>query len=442
MNFYDRDEEMASLEEADRQSQQNHSMLTVVTGRRRIGKTSLLLRRFKGAPCVYLYVSRNNESALCMKFAQEINNSIDAYVPAGVTAFSEIFHFLMTVGTQKHFTLIIDEFQEFFYVNPAVFSEMQDIWDRYRMESHVNLVVCGSVNTLMHKIFRDAHEPLYGRADRIIKLMPFGPSVLRKVLTDYKPDYTNEDLLALYNFTGGVPKYIEMFVDSGMMDLMGMIKLILRRDMPFLDEGKAMLVQEFGKNYGNYFSILSAIASGKNTISEIMSTMGGIEIGGLLKRLEEDYSVIEKKRPIFAKPASQTVRYEISDNFLRFWFRYIDRYSNLIESNNLAKLENIITVDYLTYSGYVLERYFKDKMRESHDFSEIGSWWEGKNAENQNEIDIVGIYADSKTALVAEVKRQSKNFKPEVFGNKIEALRKKALFGYKIKSRCLSMKDM
>ena len=79
---------------------------------------------------------------------------------------------------------------------------------------------------------------------------------------------------------------------------------------------------------------------------------------------------------------------------------------------------------------------------ESHDFAEIGSWWQGKNSKQQNEIDIVGLYADGKRALVAEVKRQSKNFKPDLFAQKVEALRKKALFGYEIESRLLSMDDM
>lgn len=138
---------------------------------------------------------------------------------------------------------------------------MQDTWDRFRKESRVNLIVSGSVYTLMNKIFRDAKEPLYGRADSILKLSPFTTSVLKEILADHKPEYTKDDLLALYTFTGGVPKYIEQFMDSGCTDMENMVDFMLQPESSFLTEGQALLIQEFGKKYGNYFSILSAISS-------------------------------------------------------------------------------------------------------------------------------------------------------------------------------------
>ena len=85
--------------------------------------------------------------------------------------------------------------------------------------------------------------------------------------------------------------------------------------------------------------------------------------------------------------------------------------------------------------GLALEMYFRQQMEESKEFAEIGAWWQGKGGGEQDEIDIVGIYAEEKRALVAEVKRQAKNFKPELFAGKVEALRKKALFHYEIESR-------
>ena len=84
-----------------------------------------------------------------------------------------------------------------------------------------------------------------------------------------------------------------------------------------LTEGKSMLIQELGKKYGNYFSLLAAIASGNNTFPTLEEEMGK-NMGGLLNRLEEDYELIKKKRPILAKEGTQAVRYEISDLFLRF----------------------------------------------------------------------------------------------------------------------------
>lgn len=297
----------------------------------------------------------------------------------------------------------------------------------------------------MTKIFKDEKEPLFGRADRILKLMPFSISVLKEIMTDNGiplPE-CNEELLALYSFTGGVPKYVEMLVENGCHGLMDvMVDFMVQPDSPFLTEGKNLLIQEFGKQYGNYFSILASIANGKNTLTEMESLMGNISLSGQLKRLEEDYELIKKKRPLFAKEGSQTVRYEISDMFLRFWFRYFVKYQNLIELQNYTLLGDIIKKDFPTYSGITLEMYFRKKMMESHEFMDIGSWWSGKNNSNQNEIDIIGIYADNKRALVAEVKRKGREFKPEHFKQKIDFIRTKILSNYEIESCCLSMNDM
>ena len=441
MKFYDREKELSALERVRQTAFSNHSQMTVLTGRRRIGKTSLIFKSCEGTPTVYLFVSRSNEADLCMRFTSEVRLSLDVYVP-DFTSFGEMFRFLMDLGKRMKFNLLIDEFQEFYYINQEIYSLMQDTWDRYRKESHVNLIVSGSVYTLMNRIFMNAKEPLYGRADRIMKLLPFTTSILKEVLADHKPDYTKEDLLALYTFTGGVPKYIELFMENGCTEMESMVDFMLQPESSFITEGQALLIQEFGKKYGNYFSILSAIANGKNTLSEMESAMGGISLGGQLKRLEEDYNLVKKKRPVFSKESSQSVRYEVSDMFLRFWFRYFIKYQSYIEIHNYGHLADIIKKDYPTFSGIALEMYFRQQMMESEDFAEIGSWWQGKDNKEQDEIDIVGLYAESRRALVAEVKRQSKNFKPELFAQKVEALRKKVLFKYEIESRLFSMEDM
>ena len=432
---------MAALEKGRRRAFSTHSQLTVLTGRRRIGKTSLVFKSCEGTPTVYLFVSRSNETDLCARFVAEARQSLDVYVPE-FARFAELFRFLMDLGTRMEYNLVIDEFQEFYYINPEVYSLMQDTWDRLRKQSRVNLIVSGSVYTLMNRIFRDAKEPLYGRADSVMKLFPFATSVLKDVLADHKPGYAKDDLLALYTFTGGVPKYVELFMDNGCTDMESMVDFMLQPESSFLTEGQALLIQEFGKKYGNYFSILSAISNGRNTLPEMEAALGGISLGGQLRRLEEDYDLLKRRRPILSKENSQAVRYEVSDMFLRFWFRYFIKYQSYIEIRNYERLAGIIKKDYPTFSGLALEMYFRQRMEESKEFAEIGAWWQGKGGGAQDEIDIVGLYAEEKRALVAEVKRQSKNFKPELFAGKVEALRKKALFNYEIESRLFSMEDM
>ena len=304
----------------------------------------------------------------------------------------------------------------------------------------MNFVVSGSIYSLMEKIFHNEKEPLFGRADNIIKLSAFSLNVLKKIIKDYHPQYTNDDLLALYSFSGGVPKYVELFCDNRVLTVDGMIDFMVRDNSPFTDEGKNLLIEEFGKNYGTYFSILSAISGGYNTQTEIEALLGEKSLGGYLKRLIEDYNIVVRQRPVFSKEGSQTVRYGICDNFIHFWFNYFDRNRSLIEIKNFVGLRKLIKADYPTYSGKILEQYFKQKYAESYEFRLIGLWWEPKG--NQNEIDIVAIYLDNKSAIVAEVKRQKKNFKPELFQKKVEHLENKVLAKYQINTVCLSLEDM
>ncbi len=264
MKFFDRKREIKKLREI-RELSHNVAQFTVVTGRRRIGKTSLMLKAYTDEPVLYFFVSRKAESELCVDFANEIEEKLNIPILGGTDRFSSIFEYIMKLSKTRSFTLIIDEFQEFIRVNKSVFSEMQRIWDLNKQDSKINLLVCGSVNSLMNKLFKDSHEPLYGRQTLTLKVEPFPPSVLKEILNEYHPSYSKEDLLSLYLYTGGVAKYIELLIDSGATNYSKMIDRIIDNDSPFITEGKNMLIEEFGKDYGFYFSILTLIAQGHNT---------------------------------------------------------------------------------------------------------------------------------------------------------------------------------
>lgn len=445
MKFYNRENELEQLSRIRQRSFGNHSQMTVITGRRRIGKTKLILKSCEDSTTVYLFVSRSSETTLCKQFSDTVRQSLRAYVPDGITSFVQLFEQIMVIGKTESFNLVIDEFQEFFNINSSIFSGMQDVWDRYKDTTNVNFIVSGSVYTLMRRIFMEYKEPLYGRCDTIIRLRHFSTSVLTLILSDYYPEYTNDDLLALYTITGGVPKYVELLMERDAFTVNDMIRQVTCENSIFLDEGLILLSQEFGKKYGNYFSILSAIASGRNTAQQIAQAVGDTNIGGMLMRLEEDYEIISKKRPILSKERSQNVRYEITDNFLRFWFRYVNRNQNLIQMGLNDKLADITIADYPTYSGLMLEMWFRQKFMEEGQYCNIGSWWntsKGNNVEQQ-EVDIIAIPVDkSDPVLVAEVKRQAKNFKPEWFNEKVKHISDKILHGYKISPCLLTLDDM
>lgn len=441
MKFYNRTQEIAELKRIQERAFNSRSRMTVITGRRRIGKTSLALRATHGEyPTVYLFVSRKNEAALCTEFSELISEQLRVFVPKGITSYKELFHFLMEAGKSVKFNLIIDEFQEFANINPSVFSDMQNIWDTYRNDTHVNLLLMGSVYSMMHKIFENYHEPLFGRADNMLKLSGFGTETMKEIMRNYRPGYTNDELLALYTITGGVPKYIELLCEDTDLSIDGIFDYVIRENSPFVNEGRNLLIEEFGKDYGMYFSVLSCIASGTNTQGEIEAALGGVSVAGHLKRLIEDYSLIKRVRPIMSKPRSQNVRYEITDNFLKFWFNYFDRNQTIIELRNFDVLRTMVKSDYPTFSGHVLEKWFRLKMMESQQYVDLGGWWEKNGV--ANEIDIVGLKVEKNHAVAIEVKRQRKNFKPELLKTKVEHLRAKALSGYEIESQILTLEDM
>ena len=298
MNYYDREIPLKQLKAIRDKAFESFSKMTVLKGRRRIGKTTLGTLAFEGSDFVYLFVGRRSESDLCEDFSSEIRRVLGVFVPEGITRFKDIFGLLMSAGETRSFTLFIDEVQEFYYINKTVFSDIQDVWDRTRRKTHVNLVFSGSTFTLMEKIFKDEHEPLFGRADLTLELEPFSTSVQKSILADHKADYNNDDLLALYCFTGGVPKYIELLMDNGCLNLDSMVDYMTTPGSQFLDEGEKILIQEMGKNYGTYFSILARISSGEVTLPEIEGSLGDKSLGGQIRILEEEYKLISKKRPI------------------------------------------------------------------------------------------------------------------------------------------------
>ena len=439
MRFFDRTEEIASLREI-RAIAKNNAQFTVVTGRRRIGKTYLVWKAYKDEPILYFFVARKAESDLCEDYRLEIENKLGIPTMGRVEYFADVFEFLMKLSVERPVTLFIDEFQEFFRVNKSVYSDMQRIWDLYSQQARMNLIVCGSIYSMMSKIFKDKKEPLYNRQTRFMTVRSFRPTVLKEILAEYNPGYTAEDLLALYSFTGGVAKYVQLLVDAGATTKEKMLDQMVKADSIFLGEGKAILIEEFGKDYGIYFSILSAIARGKTSRSEIESVIGR-EIGGYLTKLENEYGIIAKKQPLFERSSTKNVRYMLEDNFFIFWFRFIYKYSYMLEIENYESLKTIINRDYETFSGLMLERYFRCVLIERQAYTRIGVWWDRKG---ENEIDIVAENELNDEAVFFEVKRKAANIDMEVLEQKVAVfLRATGEFkGYDISYKGLSMDDM
>lgn len=414
--------------------------MTVVSGRRRIGKTQLIKRAMEGEQYLYFLVTRRSEADQCQDFLERAREALGISVYGQGMRFGQLFKILMQESLKRPFTLVIDELQEFMFVEPGIFGEIQEHWDAYHAESKMNLIVCGSVNTLMNKLFFEDGQPLYGRSTSHMKLEPFSLPVMKSILREYNPGATNEDILALWTFTGGVARYVEELMDRGDVTKERMIDGIMREHSYFFDEGKGVLVQEFGKEYGTYFSIMSALSSGVTTRNEIEQIVG-MSIGGHLTKLEETYSLVQKRQPIFETNSNKSCRYRIKDNFFAFWFRFIFKHADLIELKRLDVLADILRRDYETFSGFALEGYFRERFIEERRYTKIGSWWDRKG---ENEIDLICEDEQHNRLDLFEVKRDPARIDRCALEKKAEALLRKnpELSSRKITFGGLSLKDL
>ena len=429
MKFFGREEELKALREAREISREN-ARFTVVTGRRRIGKTELVKRAFADGvtPCLYLLVTRRPEKVQSALFQEEAMKVLGIRIPGRCEKFGEVFTEVMAHAVQKPLTLIIDEFQEFDRVDSGIFGDIQRIWDEYQATAKVNLVVCGSVNRLINRIFFNIAEPLYGRNTGRLDLKPFPVSLMKRIFAEYHPSYTKTDLLSLWTITGGVARYVDLLLSNRAFTQDAMLKTIFGRITSFIDEGKIVLVEEFGKDYGTYFSLLAAIAAGRTTNAELKNEIGA-EVGGYLTKLEDDYSLISKKQPIFERTRNKNCHYQIDDCFFRFWFRFIYKYQYLIELERFEELRSVVTRDFNVFAGYALERFFIWKFTKETHCTKIGGWWDRKG---ENEIDLVIDDEIGNTLQFAEVKIDPKRIdikkletKTKSFFNKNPELRQR-----------------
>lgn len=435
MKFYGREDELGALRSArDRSSKE--SQFTLVLGKRRIGKTWLVRQAFRDDRFVYLSMARMTEPILCMNLQNSLKAAgMDIYGRIGTV--KELLIFLMKQSQDGVLTVVLDEFQELQYVNPAIFDDIREVWDIYSHESHLNLVVSGSIHSLMVRIFEDEEAPLFSRPTSKITVMPFPIRTLKAILKDSNPAYTNEDLLAFFMITGGVPFYVSNLVDSGCMDRDSMLKHVFSSSSVFLSDGRDILITELGRDYVSYFSILQAISTGRERRKEIEDVVG-IQAGPYLERLRDEYGFIEQVSPVLSKRNTKNTRWVISDMYLRFYFRFVLPNQGLIDLGRGDMLLRIVFSELEGYEGRALEDYHRCRIGEEGSFTRIGGWW---NRDGSAEIDIVVIDDIDMKVRFIEVKRDPEKFRrTKLIADSSQLLL--ALEGYDAEYGCLSMEDM
>ena len=435
MKFYAREKELSTLEKLYKQADVS-GVMTVLTGRRRIGKTVLARKYSENKKHLYLFISKKSEKLLCEEFVTIIRDQFEIPVLGNLKDFKMVFKLILELARKERIILIIDEFQEFYNINPSVYSEIQNLWDQYKFKSKIHVIFIGSIYSLMIKIFQNSHEPLFGRADRLMHIKSFSVKTIKEILVD-QSQFSDENLLFNYIITGGVPRYQEILVKNKAFTKDAIIQLYFDRDSPFIEEGKTVLIEEFGKEYGTYFSILEMLAEGRTSRSEIESILEK-NIGGYLDKLENTYDIVTRVKPIGAKATSRVQKYKIKDNFLNFWFRFVYKYRSAVEQENFEYVKKILKRDFRTYSGPYLEKIYQQLFQLQGEYNIIGNYW-GKG--NINEIDLVAINDFEKKIIIAEIKLNREKIKLNNLKEKAVNLVKKYR-GYDIEYLALGLDDL
>ena len=451
--FYNREAQLNKLRETSKHIADSKGRLSVVVGRRRVGKTRLLNEAFSSGTkeladknnYLYLFISRKSEAVLVDEFSMIIKNKFNAkfFQPR---CLKDIFEYLFHYATTQPLTLVIDEFQDIEKVNSSLFSDLQNLWDSYKNTTMMHFVCCGSLYSLMTKIFKGDKQPLLNRDDHFFKIPPLSPTFIKQVMVD-ENRYSAENMLLWWCLSGGIPKYLEWLSNASKNHLNDIssteLKLVFDKlissSSPLIKEGVHRLVDDFGSEHRTYFDVLGAIANGYTARSRIENYLN-IGIGTILQNLESDFDIIAKMRPITSKENSRDVRYKIIDPFLRFWFKFIYSNRSAVEMENFDYIKKVLNRDFDTFSGIELEALCEAILIESKQFNRIGSYWDKKG---ENEIDIVAINDFDKRILIIEVKRQLKRYSHNKLVMKSSGLLSKLkLKKYQIDYQCFSLDNL
>jgi len=394
----------------------NSFTFTVLYGRRRVGKTTLLKEYIQDKPSLYFLVTLENINIILKRLQDIVATFLnDEFLRSlQLTDIKQLFEYLANRTFSKKLIIIIDEFQYLAKIDNSMPSQFQYIVDELLKNKNIHLILCGSMISMMYEQTLSYNSPLYGRRTSAIKL----EAIEFKYLDNFFANKTQNELIELYSILYGVPKYLEMFKNAA--DIYESIeKNILDTNAYLYNEPQFILQNEVSEPI-TYFSLLEIIAGGEHKIGNIAGKLNKNvqNITSFMSKLIE-LDIIYKEVPITESNPSKSKKglYFIKDNFFRFWFNYVLPYKSQLEIGNttfvLKKIEE-------NFSGYVAKTYEDLAIKyilENFEVLKCGRWWD-----KSNEIDAVAIADDH--LLVAECKYSNKKVGVDI----LEALKDKVKY--------------
>ncbi|MDL2251223.1 ATP-binding protein [Odoribacter sp. OttesenSCG-928-J03] len=414
MRFVNRIEETKRLKQV---LSADKSTFTVIYGRRRLGKSTLITRTLTNND-VYYSADQTDAGLQREVLAKMIASVIPGFDRVIYPDWNVFWDTLNDRTTQK-FTLCIDEFPYLVGSSPDLPSILQNKLDSKRLK--FNLVICGSSQQLMYGLVLESSSPLYGRADAILKITPIKLPYIQEALGVSATEAVEE-----YAVWGGVPRYWEL--RENYTNLREAIEGNLLSVNGTLYEEPIKLFRDDIKDIVKTSTIMSYVGAGAHRLSEIAGRSGEIATNlsrPLAKLISLGY--LTKEIPFGENEKnSKKSLYRINDPFMNFYFQFILPNRSFIEIGRTVPITSILDS---YFSGYVGD-YWEKLCREAISGNEIDGvvygmarrWWGNVSKDERIELDVVAESLDKKYLLVGECKWTAK----EDRGRLLAELREKA----------------
>lgn len=414
--FIGRKEELAALKRA---YQQDNFQMTVIYGRRRIGKSTLLQHFVQGKRAVYYTAVRSSSQRNLELLSQRILESLAPELQGiSFASYEQAFSFL-TKQTQKQRTVVIlDEFPYMAEQDSSLLSVLQKYIDTEWLNGQMYLILCGSSVSFMEDEVLSEKSPLFGRRTSQLRLQPF--NYLESA--EFVPTYTPEEKAVVYGVTGGVAKYLSLFNEQQTLDD-NLKQLFFSKTGYLYEESTNLLTQEF-RNIASYSAIIEAVAAGRTKMSTIsdLTHMDTPKITHAMNNLIET-GIIKREYAITDERNRKKVKYVLADNMFRFWYQFVATDIDIIEfGRGDVHYDNVVKPRLSNYMGEVFEemcRYYTMLLGTSGKLAclvtKVGKWW-GTNPKKREEtdIDVVGLDVRERKAVLGECK-----YKNEILDKKI-----------------------
>jgi len=423
--FINRERELDAL---NRQYAAEGASLMIIYGRRRIGKTTLIKEFIKNKYALYFLADDESEDNIKKRFAESLAEYTGQSYKYKIVfeEWRDMFEYFKEYESSDKKILIIDELPYIAGANPAFPSILQWVWDEWFQYENIMLILCGSLVHMMEKYTLSYDSPLYGRRTGQLKMKQVDFLHYNKFY-EYK-DY--RDLIERYAVTGGVPRYIELF--NGNADIFEEInRLMLSNDGLLYEEPEFLLRREVDE-IGSYFAIIKSIAAGNHRPGKISADIG-IKQTSLPKYLKTlmDLDILERETPVTEHnpEKSKMSLYQIKDNFLRFWFRFVYPERTRLEMGQSDYVLGKIKTNFIdNHVAHIYEYVCRSELwrlapAEALQFNTVGRWWNSKD-----EIDIVAFDSAGVDIIFAECKYRCQPMDTDVF---YDLLRKKDFVQWK-----------